>query len=65
MNIINSSTKIIVGKNSLDYLKDYKNKNILIVTDKFLAHSELIDSVLKICQRIRLIFLMKFSLTQH
>lgn len=47
MNIINSNTKIIVGKNSLDYLKDYKNKNILIITDKFLAHSELIDNVLK------------------
>ncbi len=46
MNVINQHTKIIFGDGSVEYLKDIHHSNILVVTDRFLTESGMIDSIL-------------------
>lgn len=57
MKIINNKTKIVMGEGSLDYLKKYENKNILIVTDKFLSTSNLMELVNKNLKNKNTVFL--------
>ena len=46
MNNINQHTKIYIGKDSLEHLKNIKNSRILIVVDSFLVKNKMIDRIL-------------------
>ena len=45
MNIINQHTKICMGKDALDILKNIKKSKILIVSDEFLVKNSMIKKI--------------------